>query len=290
MPFVALSRGGGLLPDGTATFAVDFHSQEVPPQLLAGVDVVFHLAGIAHQRAQDSVYARVNHQATLALARASAAAGVKCFIFLSSVKAMGPAQGDAVRNEEELSAPTNAYGLSKLQAEHDLRTAFCHSEMSVVILRPSLVYGAELKGNLLSLSRAVRAGLPRPPERGGRSMLAVQDLVELMVQLATDPPRGVHTWIVCDGQRYSARRIYDLMRAALGKGPGVSWLPLWVWRLGAYFTDGLRHRGADSRYDKLFGSELYSSAAVMAEIPWQPKLELADVVTAMMAVPQEKPQ
>jgi len=280
---VALSRRGGSLFDGTATHAVDFVSQQLDARLLQGVEVVFHLAGIAHQQANDEAYERVNHMATLALAELAAAAGVKCFVYLSSVKAMGPPGGGAGRNEHQRAVPTDAYGLSKLRAEQDLQTRFSNSGMAVVILRPALVYGATAKGNLLLLSRAVRAGLPRPPALGGRSMIAVHDLARLMCQLASDPPLGVHTWIVCDGQRYSAQRIYDLMRENLGKPPATDWVPLWLWRLAAFLRDGMRHKGADSSFIKLFGTELYSSDALLREVPWRPQLELADVVPQMMS-------
>ena len=118
-------------------------------------------------------------------------------------------------------------------------------------------------------------------------MIAVHDLARLMCQLASDPPTGIHTWIVCDGQRYSAQCIYDLMRESLGKRPAVDWLPLWLWRLAAFLRDGMRHRGAGSSFFKLFGTELYSSTALLREIPWRPQLELADVVAQMMSGSEE---
>ncbi len=283
LPFIALSQHGAKLPDGRPTVAIDLEKQTVTAGLLERVDVVFHLAGIAHQQAKASSYTQVNHLATLALAKAAAAAGVKCFIYLSSVKAMGPAMGEAVRGENECAPPVSAYGISKLQAEEALREAFAHSEMSVVILRPALVYGAGVKGNLQSMRKAVRAGMPRPPELGGRSMVAVQDLVELMLLIAADPPGGVRTWIVCDGCRYSSRRIYELFRCADGKGKGMSWLPLLGWRLAAYLADGLYNRGADSTFLKLFGTELYSSAALRQDIPWTPQLQLSDLASDIMS-------
>jgi len=290
LPFVALSRRGAALADGTASTAVDFNSQEVNAELLQGMDVVFHLAGIAHSQAQDASYAQVNHLATLALAKASAAAGVKCFVYLSSVKAMGAPEDGSVRTEEQCKTPMSAYGASKLAAEQGLQAEFSNSDMSIVILRPALVYGAGVKGNLLSMRRAVRAGIPRPPELGGRSMIAVQDLAAAMLQIASKPPPGVNLWIVCDGQRYSARRIYDLMRAASGRRAGRSYLPLWIWRFGAYLADGMRDRGSDSRFTKLFGTELYSSTAIMRDLSWQPQFELADIASEIMAAPEEDSQ
>jgi len=282
LSFTAFSRSGGKLTDGTATRAVDFCSGELDRQSLQGVDVVFHLAGIAHQQAEDEAYARVNYLASLALAKAAEAEGVRCFVYLSSVKAMGPPLGEDVRTEDQLSPPRDAYGLSKLRAEQGLQSAFNQSKMSVVILRPALVYGSSVKGNLLLLARAVRVGLPRPPAVGGRSMIAVQDLAGLMCQIAINPPVGFNTWIVCDGQSYSAQLIYDLMRSAAGKRQGMSWLPLWVWRFAALLRDGMRPRGEDSTFLKLFGTELYSSAALMRALSWKPQWKLADAVSGIM--------
>ncbi len=290
LPFIALSQHGAKLSDGTPTVAVDLEKQTVGSAYLKGVDVVFHLAGIAHQQAKASSYTQVNHLATVALAKAAAAAGVKCFIYLSSVKAMGPAVGEKVRNEDDCVPPVGAYGLSKLQAEEALRETFAHSEMSVVILRPALVYGADIKGNLQSLRKAVRAGMPRPPEVGGRSMIAVRDLVELMLLIAAEPPKGVRTWIVCDGCRYSSRNIYELFRSADGKGKGLSWLPLWGWKFAAYLADGLYHRGADSTFIKLFGTELYSSAALLQDLPWKPQLQLSDLASEIMSTNKKSAQ
>ena len=287
-PPIALSRQGAPLADGTATIAIDLSSQELDATLLQGVDVVFHLAGIAHQHAPESAYMQLNHRATLALARASEAAGVKCFIYLSSVKAMGAPTGDAARAEPQGVKPTDAYGLSKWLAEQDLQSNFSNSKMSVVILRPALVYGPGVKGNLLSMRRAVLVGLPRPPEVGGRSMIALQDLIELMLQIAANPPTGVRLWIVCDGHRYSARGVYDLMRVARGKGRGFGGLPLWVWKVAAFVADGMRHRGVNSRFNKLFGTELYSNAAITGELFWRPHLELADNMPEIMASAKDK--
>ena len=287
VPFTALSRCGGPLADGSSSTAVDFETEEVDAQLLSGIDTVFHLAGIAHQQALQSSYFRVNYHSTLAIAEAAEAAGVKCFVYLSSVKAMGPARGVSPRAEDEITTPGNAYGLSKLKAEQDLQARFSGSGMSIIVLRPALVYGSEAKGNLLSLRRAIRLGMPRPPEAGGRSMIGLPDLVELMLQLASHPPVGFYTWIVSDGQAYSARKLYELMRSADGKGKGVSWLPLWAWRFAANLVDRLRGTSGDSTFSKMFGTELYSNSLLLKAIPWQPKLRFSDLAGSIMAMPDK---
>jgi nucleoside-diphosphate-sugar epimerase len=146
--------------------------------------------------------------------------------------------------------------------------------MVVVILRPALVYGPGAAGNLRLLARAVRCGLPRPPLGGARSMVAGSDLVELMYAIARNPPDGTRTWIVSDGERYTSRDLYDLLRRARGRGTGVAWLPRWGWRLVAALLDLLRPGEAASTYGRLFASELYSNASLLEATSWRPRHRL----------------
>jgi nucleoside-diphosphate-sugar epimerase len=282
LQYLALSTDGRALPDGHATVAVDLASSDVPAELLAGVDVVFHLAGIAHQRAQAEQYELVNHRAAVALAASSAAAGVSTFIFLSSVKAMGLPEHLRARTEAQCCQPTDAYGLGKRRAELDLLSACHDSDMALLIVRPALVYGAGARGNLHTLAKAVRSGMPRPPAMGGRSMIARTDLVDLLVHLAGQDISGTHVWIACDGQSYSARDIYDLMRGALGQSRGRSWLPLPAWRMLCTMRDIYARPADGSTFDKIFGTELYDHSALTRESGWQPSLQLADEVEHLM--------
>jgi UDP-glucose 4-epimerase len=248
---------------------VDFEQDNLPVRLLEGVDTVVHCAGIAHQAAAAETYQQVNYLAVLELARRCEKAGVSRFIFLSSVKA----QGDS-----------SAYGQSKRQAETALAQTFGGSSMSVVSLRPSLVYGRGAKGNLASLIAAVRVGLPRPPAVGGRSMVARQDLCELIANLLQSSPSGYSQFTVTDGESYDLRRLHDAIRDALGRVPARSWLPLPVWRAGCLLLDLRRSsRAVQSSYDKLFGSELYSSAALLQAVDWRPNLKIEDVMPEMVA-------
>lgn len=280
---VALSKSGASLADGLPTHAVDLAQGMPAARLLAGVETVFHLAGIAHQHAPPLAYRELNELATLQLARLAAAAGVRKFVFLSSVKAMGPGQGERERVEQDCAPPADPYGWSKWSAENALCAEFAGSAMSVVILRPALVYGPGARGNLALLARAVRSGLPRPPPLGGRSMVALADLVDLLCRVADQPQAGVRTWIVTDGRTYSTREIYDELRAALGRGAGRAWLPVAGWRAAAGLLDLLRRRGGESSFNKWFGSELYSNRAVREDTGWQPRLSFRDVAAALVA-------
>jgi nucleoside-diphosphate-sugar epimerase len=276
---VALSKHGGPLASGEPTLALDLTRHDPEPGLLHGVDALFHLAGIAHQRARPVDYEELNTEATLRLARLASAAGIRCFIFLSSVKAMGPPPTAAVRAESACTPPLDAYGRSKRRAECALQEQFTEGPMSVVIVRPTLVYGSDVKGNLQLLARAVRLGLPRPPLGGSRSMIALADLVDLLCLIAQcPPPAGVHTWIACGPDSYTTQGIYDLMRVARGMGRGSSWWPSWVWRLAASLLDLALGQREESTFEKLFGTELYSNAAVLEGTQWRPRTRLEDVI------------
>ena len=279
---IALSRRGDVLGNGEPTLALDFTVNDPSEDLLCGVDVFFHLAGIAHQQAPESAYEVLNYRATERLAKLASAAGVRCFIFLSSVKAMGSPASLHLRSESECAVPSDPYGLSKWHAERALQQTFSDDEMSVVILRPALVYGPDVKGNLQAFSRGIRWGLPRPPNRGARSMIAVEDLVALLCVIAQRPPVGVQLWIACDAQSYSTQVIYDLMRKASGKGRGTGWLPHWAWWLGAQVLDMTSGQKSGSTYEKLFGTELYSNAAVLADTDWRPRVTLEHVIEDMI--------
>lgn len=274
---IALSKSG--MPVGNlATTALDVAETEIPPQLLQSVDVVIHLAGIAHQQADQNDYEKVNVQATLSLAKQAQRAGVRNFIFLSSVKAMGWVESETPRGEASCSEIRTDYGESKYRAEDALQRQFANSAMSIVVLRPALVYGHGAKGNLQRLGKAVGWGMPRPPAIGRRSMLALSDLVALICELVEHPRTGFNVWIACGDIAYSTREIYDAMRLKYAKSDGMAWLPLPLWRLFARVLDGGRKIPGDSTFDKLFGTEVYTSAALQAAIGWRPQAELKHLV------------
>ena len=280
---VALSRAGGHVADSLPSVACDLVGNEVDDALFAGVDTVYHLAGVAHQSAPAAAYDALNYGATLRLARRARECGVRCFVFLSSVKAMGPPPGPGARSEGDCVAPVGAYARSKRQAEDALFAEYVESPMNVLIVRPALVYGAGVKGNLRQLARAVRRGLPRPPEGGRRSMIALADLTDLLCHVAQHAPPGNHTWIACGAGSYSTRDLYDLMRAALGRDKGSAWLPRPLWRLAATALDLVSLNRGESTYSKLFGTELYANQRVVADTGWRPGVRLEDSMQQLLA-------
>ena len=287
---IALSRSGGSLPCGLTTRALDLAKGPPPAAWLMGVDAVIHLAGMAHQQAPEAVHEQLNHRAAVELAEAAASAGVGHFVYLSSVKAMGAPTGSNPRDECDSNEPRGAYGRAKRRAEEDLGLAFRQGPMSVTILRPALVYGAQAQGNLALLATAVGRALPRPPDLGGRSMIALEDLVDLILSLAEVPPTGFNTWIVCDGEHYSTRRLHDALRRAAGRPPGRAWWPRWLWRLGAGGLDLLRPLAGDSTWERLFGTELYTSAALRSARDWQPARQFEEVAPQLLSADTGAPE
>ncbi len=280
---IALSGSGATLPSGQQTLQCDLNqSVETLEPLLEGVDVVCHLAAIAHQRASEEQYQRLNVEASLNLARAALNRGVDRFIFISSVKAMGVPASNGARNEAEVYPAPEAYGRSKWEAEEGLRDLCRDSGMSLVILRPALVYGPGVKGNLQLLIKGARLGMPRPPAAGARSMIGLGDLVALIAALVKQTPSGVHTWNVTDGQEYSARGLYDSIREAMDKPPGREWLSERGWRRACTVLDKLSGRQPDSTYEKLFGPECYSSSALQRDTGWVARQRFVDVVSSMV--------
>jgi len=280
---LAFSQSGANLPNGIPTTAVDLNRQTIPATAFAGVDVVIHLAGIAHQHAKVADYDSLIVRASTQLAQQAAESGVSRFIFLSSVKAMGVPPSAAPRSEAHCTTSLTPYGAAKLAAEEALAAAHPGPDMALTVIRPALVYGGRAKGNLALLEKAARLGLPRPPDAGRRSMLGLPALLSLMGALVEGPAQPGQTWIACDDESYSAAQIYDLMRRAMGRSTRTSRLPLWLWRAVTAVLDIARHRTNDSTYEKLFGTELYSNQAARDGAHWTPGSSLSAWTSTLSA-------
>lgn len=276
---VALSRSGRPIAGVSEHIVVDFVSETLPGGVMKGVDVVYHLAGIAHQRASESLYQRVNVDATLALAKAAEAQGVGLFVFVSSVRAMGVPSPGLPRTEQQVTKPADAYGLSKWQAEEALRKRFANSAMAVVILRPALVCAPDAGGNLAVLRQAVQRGLPRPPAVGARSVIARKDVLDVLRRVGDDSWQGVSTYIVCDRRACSFQEMYDIFSSAYGVKKGRT-LPMWMWRSLCFAVQRWQNRPlGDALYDKLFAYDRYDSSALCERLHWHPSTPLVEALT-----------
>lgn len=203
-------------------------------QALQGVNVVIHLAARAHVVRKEALdpmaeFLRVNVDGALNLARQSAAAGVRRFVFISSIKVNGVATlPGRPFTADDSSAPEDAYGLSKAEAEAQLKQVAQETGMEVTIIRPPLIYGPGVKGNLASLFSWVRRGLPLP--LGGvihnrRSLVGLDNMVDLIL-VCTDHPKAAHqTFLVSDGEDLSTAELLKKIGKALGTQVRLLWVP-----------------------------------------------------------------
>lgn len=206
---------------------------------LKGVEVVVHCAARTHN-GQDrashalSTYRRVNVLGTQRLADQAAQAGVRRFVFLSSVKVNGEttAVGHPFR-DDDAPAPRDAYGTSKLEAEQALRALADRTGIEVVVIRPPLVYGPGVKGNFAALLHWVRRGVPLPlgaVRDNRRSLLAVDNLVDLLVCCLTHPAAVGEVFLASDGEDLSTSGLIHRLAAAMGKPARLLTVPVWLLR------------------------------------------------------------
>jgi len=262
-------------------------SQGLPAEALEGVDCVFHLAGIAHQQADSQAYQRVNLNATRDLAQAALTAGVPRFVFMSSVKAeaaisvsggaagiSSPAPGSpTVPPSSEAVEQPLSYGESKATAEAMLVELCQGASMSLVILRPALVYSVEAPGHLRWLREWARLRLPRPPVGGQRSMISREDLVRLCVLLLQRPSSATLTLTVTDGEGYSTRRLHQAFSDYFQRQPLLPSPPEFVWRGLARLAELLRGERSGALWQRMHDDELYAARG-LDTVGFSPRLTL----------------
>jgi len=211
---------------------------------LRGVNVIIHAAGRAHltrDLAKDPIreFRRTNVEATLNLARQAVIAGVRRFVFLSSVKVNGegflsierPVTNSSLQHvagsssefgiykESDIPTPSDPYGVSKHEAEIGLRNLAEKTSMEVVIIRPPLVYGPRVRANFLLLMRAVSKGIPLPfgAVNNRRSLVGLDNLIDFILKCAEDEAAANHTFFVSDGQDLSTPELIRLLANAMNR-------------------------------------------------------------------------
>ncbi|MBY0259990.1 NAD-dependent epimerase/dehydratase family protein, partial [Methylobacterium sp.] len=192
---------------------------------LAGVDAVVHSAGLAQTMSgtPEDDFRSSNTEATLRLAEAAARARVQRFVFLSSIRAQTGISAPGIVTETDPPAPTDAYGRSKLAAEE----ALAGTGLDWVALRPVLVYGAGVKGNVATLMQLARTTAPLPFGRldARRSLVSVESLAEAVVTVLEAPGPLRRPLIVSEPEALSVAEMIGALRAGLGRSPGVIPVP-----------------------------------------------------------------
>jgi len=217
-------RSGSQMPANVQSVQVaDLAPDTAWGPTLVNVDVVIHLAARAHvmrDTAMDPLaeFRRVNVQGTLNLARQAAAVGVRRFVFVSSIGVNGAESFEQPFAAEDEVAPHSPYAVSKFEAEQGLQVLATETGMEVVIIRPPLVYGPGAPGNFGSLMRWLQLGIPLPlgAIHNQRSLVALDNLVDLIVTCLTHPAAANQTFLVSDGEDVSTTELLRRMGQAMG--------------------------------------------------------------------------
>jgi nucleoside-diphosphate-sugar epimerase len=237
---VAAARGATMLHGLCAVVPFDLADTQRLPTL-DGVQVVIHAAARVHvmnETASDvfAEFRKINVEGTLRLARHAAESGVKRFIFISSIKVNGEstALGKPFKADDR-PAPADPYGVSKYEAEEALKQLGRTTGMEVVIIRPPLVYGPGVKANFLSMLNWLNKGIPLPLGAIGnqRSLVAIDNLVDLIITCIDHPAAANETFLVSDGEDLSTTRLLQRLALALGKRAWLLPLPEGVIKLAA---------------------------------------------------------
>ena len=269
VPAVRVPRG---LPGECVVGEID--GQTDWRKALHGVHAVVHLAARVHvmtDRAVDplAAFCAINTEGTVNLARQCAAAGVRRFVFVSSIKAHGEERATPY-TEADTPAPEDAYAISKWKAEQGLWQIAAQTGLEVVILRPPLVYGPGVGANFLALMRAVSRGMPLPLGAidNRRSLIYVGNLADAILRCLEHPAAAGKTFLVRDGETVSTPELVRRMAAALGRSARLLAVPVPVLRFMAALA------GKSALVARLAGSLAINSRAIRRELDWTPPFTL----------------
>lgn len=248
--------------------------------LLIGQEAVIHLAARVHVMSDDSSdplaeYRKVNVEGTLKLARQAVDAGVKRFIFISSVKVNGEGTTlGAPYSADMQAAPSDPYGVSKMEAEQGLRALAAETGMEVVIVRPVLVYGPGVQANVLSMMRWLHKGVPLPfgAIHNRRSLVALDNLVDLIATCIAHAAAVNQTFLVSDGEDLSTTMLLRRMGAALGKPAHLLSVPSWMLETGATML------GKQALAQRLCGSLQVDISKTRELLGWTPPVTVDEAL------------
>jgi nucleoside-diphosphate-sugar epimerase len=244
---------------------------------LRGINQVVHLAARVHVMNDKSInpleeFRKINVDATINLAKQSAAAGVKRFIFLSSVKVNGEStELGCPFTADDIPRPQDPYGVSKYEAERELRNIAEQTGMEVVIIRPPLVYGPGVKANFASMMQIIQRGLPLPLASitgNQRSLVALGNLVNLIVACISHPAAANQTFLVSDDEDISTAELLRRMGQALNRPAKLFYIPSLLLQFAAALLN------KSEIYRRLCGSLQVDITKTKKLLNWKPPLSV----------------
>lgn len=237
---------------------------------LEGIELVVHLAARVHimrDTAPDplAAFRAVNLEGTANLAQQAKTAGAKRFVFLSSAKVQGESTPDRPFSEEQPPQPQGAYAVSKWEAEQAL-TRIAANALEYVIVRPPLLYGPRVRGNFLTLLKAVyrRWPLPLAAIDNRRSLLYVDNLAHAVARCMSHPAAAGKTFLVSDREDFSTPQLVRAVAAALEVRPRLLAVPPGWLRMAGALTGGA------AAIERLTGSLQLDTSRIVRELRWSP--------------------
>lgn len=238
--------------------------------------VIIHTAGRAHVMEEAAVdplveFRLVNVAGTLNLARQAALAGIRRFVFISSVKVNGERTSlGACFRADDAPAPEDPYGISKKEAEEGLQKIAKETGMDVVIIRPPLVYGEGVKGNFASMARLLAKGLPLPlgAIHNKRSLVALDNLVDLIITCTDHPAAANQVFLAGDGEDLSTSELLHRVGTAMGRPARLVPVPAGILQFGATVV------GKKAMAQRLLGSLQVDISKARDLLGWVPPLSV----------------
>jgi len=269
-------NGGNHFPAKSHVIVVDDFSNADWSNTLKGVDVVVHLAARAHVLKESAsqpleMFRKINLKGTLNFAQQSVSAGVKRFIFISSIGVNGN-QNNIPFSENDAPNPAEPYAVSKYESELGLREIARATDMEVVIIRPPLVYGPNAPGNFGRLLKWVKKGVPLPLSAiyNKRSLIALDNLVDFIVLCIDHRAAANQTFLVSDGKDLSTTELLHGVALAMGKKARLFPVPMGLLNLGATLL------GKKALFQRLCGSLQVDISKSRQLLGWNPPITVEE--------------
>jgi nucleoside-diphosphate-sugar epimerase len=260
----------------------DIHAHTQWHDALDGVDGVIHLAGRAHVMKQNSndalaLFRQVNVEGSQRLAQQALAAGVQRMIYLSSIKVNGERSAQRPLTSDDRPAPEDPYGRSKWEAEQALTALTLGHSMALVIVRPVLIYGHGVKGNLLRLSGLIRKGWPLPLRsiNNRRSLVSIENLLDFLHCCLQHQAAVGEVFLVADHEDLSTPQLIEKMAKAMGYSPRLVPFPVVLLRLIGYLT------GRSADVERLCGDLSVDISKNEQLLGWTPKVSVDEALGLM---------
>ena len=251
---------------------------------LKGVSCVIHCAAKTHvlnnlKKNSLSSFRKVNVEGTINLAKQAVNSGVKRFVFLSSIKVNGErTDKSSMFKHYDIPKPEDAYGVSKWEAEQGLWQLSRQTGLQVVIIRAPLVYGPGAKGNLKKLIKLIKSGIPLPFSliKNQRSLIGLDNLVNIIIRCIDNSQAVGKTFLVCDGKDLSTPDLLRYIASSMGLTVRLFPLPLFMLKFFGFLL------GKQSEVDRLIGSLRVDNSYIKKILNWNSKIDVGEGIKRMV--------